>query len=167
LLAKAYVSRTRVALIAFAGAEASVLLPPTRSLTRAKRQLSDLAGGGGTPLASAIDAALVLALSERAKDRAPRLVFLTDGRANLGRGGAPGRPLAEAQALEAAAQVRNASVASIFMDTSPRPQPNGNRFARAMGGLYAPLPYVDASAVFSLVDSLGPARGFSGARGAA
>jgi hypothetical protein len=53
------------------------------------------------------------------------------------------------------------------MDTSPRPQPNGNRFAVAMGGLYAPLPYVDASAVFGLVDSLGPARGVAGARGAA
>jgi magnesium chelatase subunit D len=167
LLAKAYVSRTRVALIAFAGANAEVLLAPTRSLTRAKRQLSDLAGGGGTPLASAIDAALALALSERSKDRAPRLVFLTDGRANLGRGGVPGRPLAEAQALEAAAQVRNAGVASVFMDTSPRPQPNGDRFALAMGGLYAPLPYVDASAVFSLVDSLGPARGVGGVRGAA
>jgi magnesium chelatase subunit D len=167
LLAKAYVTRTRVALIAFAGPDASVLLAPTRSLTRAKRQLSDLAGGGGTPLASAIDAALALALSERAKDRAPRLVFLTDGRANLGRGGAPGRPIAEAQALEAAAQVRSARVASIFMDTSPRPQPNGNRFAVAMGGLYAPLPYVDADAVFNLVDSLGPARGVSRARGAA
>jgi len=167
LLAKAYVSRTRVALIAFAGAGAQVLLAPTRSLTRAKRQLSDLAGGGGTPLASAIDAALALALSERAKDRAPRLVFLTDGRANLGRGGVPGRPVAEAQALEAAAQVRNAGVASIFMDTSPRPQPNGNRYALAMGGLYAPLPYVDASAVFNLVDSLGSARGVAAARGAA
>jgi len=167
LLAKAYVSRTRVALIAFAGSDASILLAPTRSLTRAKRQLSDLAGGGGTPLASAIDAALALALSERAKDRAPRLVFLTDGRANLGRGGVPGRPVAESQALEAARQVANAGVASIFMDTSPRPQPNGNRYAVAMGGLYAPLPYVDAGAVFNLVDSLGPARGMGGARGAA
>jgi magnesium chelatase subunit D len=63
--------------------------------------------------------------------------------------------------------VRSAGVASIFMDTSPRPQPNGNRYALAMGGLYAPLPYVDASAVFSLVESLGPARGLGGARGAA
>jgi len=166
LLAKAYVTRTRVALIAFAGPSASVLLAPTRSLTRAKRQLSDLAGGGGTPLASAIDAALALGLSERAKDRAPRLVFLTDGRANLGRGGAPGRPVAESQALEAAVQVRSAGVASIFMDTSPRPQPNGNRFALAMGGLYAPLPYVDAGAVVNLVDSLKSARGV-GVRSAA
>jgi len=167
LLAKAYVTRTRVALIAFSGRDAEVLLAPTRSLTRAKRQLSDLAGGGGTPLASAIDAALALAVSERSKDRAPRLVFLTDGRANLGRGGAPGRPIAERDALEAAAQVRNASIASIFIDTSPRPQPNGDRYARAMGGLYAPLPYIDAGAVFGLVDSLGPARGLGGLRGAA
>jgi magnesium chelatase subunit D len=167
LLAKAYVSRTRVALIAFAGRDAPVLLAPTRSLTRAKRQLSDLVGGGGTPLASAIDAALALALSERGKDRAPRLVFLTDGRANLGRGGAPGRGPAEADALKAAGLVQSAGVASIFIDTSPRPQPNGNRYALAMGGLYAPLPYVDATAVFSLVDSLGPARGRDGARSAA
>jgi magnesium chelatase subunit D len=167
LLAKAYVTRTRVALIAFAGSDASVLLAPTRSLTRAKRQLGDLAGGGGTPLASAIDAALALALSERSKDRAPRLVFLTDGRANLGRDGAPGRGVAQAQALEAAAQVRSAGIASIFMDTSPRPQPNGNCYAQAMGGLYAPLPYVDAGAVFSLVDSLESVRGPARARGAA
>jgi magnesium chelatase subunit D len=168
LLAKAYVSRTRVALISFAGRNATVLLAPTRSLTRAKRQLSDLAGGGGTPLASAIDAALALAVSERAKDRAPRLVFLTDGRANLGRDGAPGRAAAERDALAAADQVRSAGVASIFLDTSPRAQPNGDRYARAMGGLYAPLPYVDAGAVFGLVDSLGPpARGSGGVRGAA
>jgi magnesium chelatase subunit D len=160
LLAKAYVSRTRVALIAFAGRDAQVLLAPTRSLTRAKRQLCDLVGGGGTPLASAIDAALALALAERAKDRAPRLVFLTDGRANLGRDGAAGRPIAERHAMEAAGQVRTSGIGVVFMDTSPRPQPNADRFARAMGGLYAPLPYVDASAVFGLVDALdGGGRG--------
>jgi magnesium chelatase subunit D len=119
-------------------------------------------------LACAIDAALALATSERAKDRAPRLVFLTDGRANLGRDGSPGRPAAERDALEAAGRVRSAGVASIFLDTSPRAQPNGDRYARAMGGLYAPLPYVDAGAVFGLVDSLGPAaRGSGGVRGAA
>jgi magnesium chelatase subunit D len=167
LLAKAYVSRTRVALIAFAGRGAEVLLAPTRSLTRAKRQLCDLAGGGGTPLACAIDAALRLALCERAQDRAPRLVFLTDGRANLGRGGAPGRGVAQQHALEAAREVKVASIASIFIDTSPRPQPNGDRYAAAMGGLYAPLPYVDAGAVFGLVEALGPPRGRDGARGAA
>ena len=46
LLAKAYVSRARVALVAFRKDGAEVLLAPTRSLTRAKRSLADLPGGG-------------------------------------------------------------------------------------------------------------------------
>jgi magnesium chelatase subunit D len=56
LLADCYVRRDEVALIAFRGDGAELLLPPTRSLVRAKRSLSALPGGGGTPLAAAIDA---------------------------------------------------------------------------------------------------------------
>jgi magnesium chelatase subunit D len=53
LLADCYVRRDRVALIAFRRKSAELLLPPTRSLVRAKRSLAALAAGGGTPLASA------------------------------------------------------------------------------------------------------------------
>ncbi len=154
LLAKAYVSRTRVALIAFRGAEADILLPPTRSLTRAKRRLADLPGGGGTPLASGMDAALALALAERGMDRTPTLVFLTDGRANIGRDGAPGRRAAEDDAMAAAGRVRNAGVAAVYLDTSARPRLDGDRFARAMDAVYAPLPYANAGAMFDIVDDL-------------
>ncbi|MBC7769230.1 MAG: magnesium chelatase subunit D, partial [Phycisphaerales bacterium] len=83
LLAEAYVSRARVALIAFRERRPEMLLPPTRSLARAKRCLAALPGGGGTPLAAAIDAAMLLGLSERAKGRTPMLVLLTDGRGNI------------------------------------------------------------------------------------
>jgi len=158
LLAKAYVSRARVALIAFRGKGAEVLLPPTRSLTRAKRSLADLPGGGGTPLASGIDAALILAEAERGRDRTPLLVFLTDGRTNIDLSGAPGRPAAEQDALSAAGRVAAAGVGAVFIDTSPRPQPGGDRFARAMGGVYAPLPYLDAGKVTGLVEGLSGGR---------
>jgi magnesium chelatase subunit D len=155
LLAKAYVSRARVALIAFRGESAELLLPPTRSLTRAKSRLAELPGGGGTPLAAGVEAALGLALSEKARDNTPLLVFLTDGRANIGRDGAPGRAAADADAMAASRQVGEARVAAVFVDTSARPAPDGDRFARAMGAAYAPLPYVDANAMFGLVAELG------------
>jgi magnesium chelatase subunit D len=154
LLAKAYVSRARVALIAFRGTGAEILLPPTRSLARAKSRLAELPGGGGTPLAAAVEAALVLGQSEKAKDHTPMLVFLTDGRANIARDGAAGRATAEADALTICRQVREAGLAAVFLDTSPRAQPDGDRYARAMGAVYAPLPYVEANAMFGLIDEL-------------
>ncbi|WP_228027279.1 magnesium chelatase subunit D, partial [Pseudaquabacterium pictum] len=61
LLADCYVRRDRVALLAFRGSSAELVLPPTRSLVRAKRALAGLPGGGGTPLALALDAAAALA----------------------------------------------------------------------------------------------------------
>jgi len=165
LLAKAYVSRSRVALIAFRGAGAELLLPATRSLTRAKRQLADLPGGGGTPLAAGIDAARALAEGEKAKQRTPLIVLLTDGKANIGRDGAPGRAAAAADALTAAQAFRAGGFGAVFVDTSPRPQPDGDRLARAMGAVYAPLPFVQAQAMADLISEVAPKRGAARARG--
>ncbi|MDP3379558.1 MAG: VWA domain-containing protein, partial [Brevundimonas sp.] len=61
LLAESYRRRDEVALIAFRGTSAEIVLRPTRSLVRAKRALAGLPGGGGTPLADAILAAGTLA----------------------------------------------------------------------------------------------------------
>jgi magnesium chelatase subunit D len=159
LLAKAYVTRSMVALIAFRGEGAQLLLPPTRSLTRAKTHLADLPGGGGTPLASGIQAALALALAEKAKAHTPLLVFLTDGRANIAQDGSPGRVAAARDALEAARAIRASSTAAVYIDTSARPSADGDQFARAMGAAYAPLPYLDANALLDIVvDQQGPSR---------
>jgi magnesium chelatase subunit D len=154
LLAKAYVSRARVAVIAFRNTSAEVLLAPTRSLARAKRSLADLPGGGGTPLAAGLDAAFALAMAEKTKDRTPLVVILTDGRANIGRAGSPGRALAESDALASCGRFREQGLSAAFVDTSPRPAAGGDRFARAMGAVYAPLPYADAASVSGLVASL-------------
>ena len=158
LLAKAYVARARVALVAFRGSGAELLLPPTRSLTLVKRRLADLPGGGGTPLAAGLDTALIVALAERAKDRTPLIVLLTDGRANVARNGSPGRGEAETDALAASANVREAGIGAAFIDTSARPRPDADRFARAMGAVYAPFPFINANAVFEVVGELQSTR---------
>jgi magnesium chelatase subunit D len=140
MFAHAYQSRARVALVAFRKESAEVILPPTRSLARARRLLSDMVGGGGTPLAHGLDVALTLALSERAKGRTPRLLVLTDGRANIARDGSASRTQAGEDALAAAAQIRAFGLRAVHIDTSPRPRPGADALARKMGGLYAPLP---------------------------
>lgn len=116
LLADCYVRRDRVALIAFRGTAAELVLPPTRSLVRAKRSLAGLPGGGGTPLASGLDAAGALADAVKRRGGTPVVVVLTDGRANIARDGAPGRSRAEEEAVAAARALRGAGVTAVLVD---------------------------------------------------
>jgi magnesium chelatase subunit D len=145
LLADCYVRRDQVAVIAFRGQRAEVLLPPTPSLVRAKRSLSGLPGGGPTPLASGMEAAAAIAAETARRGRTPLLVLLTDGRANIARDGTQGRPAAEADALAAAAPIRLAGIPSLLVDTAPRPHPFAKRVAEAMGARYLPLPAADSA----------------------
>ena len=147
LLADCYVRRDRVAVIAFRGPHAELLLPPTRSLARAKRSLAGLPGGGGTPLAAALDAARSLAESVRRAGDTPVVVMLTDGRANIARDGTPGRERATQDALAAAATLRACGASSLLLDTSPQPQPGAQALAQCMGATYLPLPHADANAM--------------------
>jgi len=153
LLADCYVRRDQVALIAFRGRDATVLLPPTRSLVRAKRCLAGLPGGGATPLAAGIDAAAVLAGAERRRGRTPVIVLLTDGRANIARDGTGGRPRAETEALASARTPSAAGFTTLLVDTSPRPNPFAGRLAEAMRARYVPLPRADASTLSLAVRS--------------
>jgi len=144
LLADCYVRRDRVALIAFRGPGAELLLPPTRSLVRAKRGLAQLPGGGGTPLAAAIDSSLTIAEAARRRGETPLVVFLTDGRANVGRDGVGGRTRAREDALQAARSLRVAGFSTLVIDTSPRARPDARELAEAMAARYLPLPQADA-----------------------
>ncbi len=154
VLIDCYVRRDHVALIAFRGTSAALLLPPTRSLVRVRKTLADLAGGGTTPLAAGIDAALALALEARKRGQTPVVVMMTDGRGNVGRDGRQGKGPAEADALAAARTLKEAQVRTLFLDTAPRPRPPAERLASEMGARYLPLPYLDAAGISKQVQSL-------------
>ncbi len=158
LLADCYVRRDQVALIAFRGRCAELLLPPTRSLVRAKRNLDCLPGGGGTPLAAGIDMALVLADQVKRRGQSAMLVFLTDGQANIARDGAPGRAQADTDAIASARALRAAGFAALLVDTNPQSKPAARRLATEMGATYLPLPYADATRLSAAVRTAAPDR---------
>lgn len=156
LLAEAYSRRDEVGLIAFRGNAAEVLLPPTRAIAAAKRALTALPGGGGTPLASAIDRARELAVQARRTGNDTVVVFLTDARANIARDGSPGRPQAEADALASASALRVLGGTTVLIDTSPRPSEMAQRMAEAMGAGYVALPRTDAQGIHAAVAAAMP-----------
>jgi magnesium chelatase subunit D len=151
LLADCYIRRDQVAVIGFRGRTAELLLPPTRSLVRAKRSLASLPGGGATPLAAAIEAAVALALQAQRRGETPTLVILTDGRANVARSGATGREAGQADALKSAGAVRSSKLTTLLVDTSPRPNSLANELALRMGAQYIPLPFANAQTLSKVV----------------
>jgi magnesium chelatase subunit D len=151
ILADCYVRRDEVALIAFRGAGAELLLPATRALERARRALAALPGGGGTPLAAGLAAADRLADEVSRKGRTPTLVVITDGRANVGRDGAGGRAQAQADAEAAAGVIAGRGLRSIVIDNSARPEPKARALADRMGAAYVPLPRMDAGGIAAAV----------------
>lgn len=154
LLADCYVRRDQVALIAFRGQAAQILLPPTRSLVRARRSLCELPGGGGTPLANGIDAATELALRLQAREGGrAQIVFLTDARANIDRAGRPGREAAMQDAMLAARRLAATGLRSLLIDTALRPQPAAQTLAHAMAARYLALPMGQAAAVSKAIQA--------------
>lgn len=158
LLEDCYVRRDRVALVAFRGGGAEVLLPPTRSLVRVKRNLAALPGGGATPLAAGIDAGIALGAAILRRGGTPTLVLLTDGHANIALNGNPGRNAAEADAMTSARRARGARFPTLVIDTSPRPQRFAERLAGEMGAAYIALPYADAATLSRAVIAAAPRR---------
>ncbi|MCX8043711.1 MAG: magnesium chelatase subunit D family protein [Desulfobacterota bacterium] len=85
LLKDAYVNRNRVAMIAFRGMDAEVILPPTNNVDLAHEQLKQLPTGGRTPLAHGLAKALEIVRQVRAAKRTIQVmvVVLSDGKANV------------------------------------------------------------------------------------
>ena len=154
LLQQSYARRDSVCIVAFRGAQAQLLLPMTRSLVRAKRAMTGLPGGGGTPLALALKMAYEQAAQLHRQGVTPILVMLSDGRANVTLQGLGGRAQAQADALQWSAQWRQTGHRSLWIDTSIQPDPQVQNLAHTMGGSYLPMPQVQAQRVANAMDNL-------------
>ena len=144
LLAQAYARRDHVALIAFRGTAAELMLPPTRSLVQTKRRLASLPGGGGTPLAAGLQMAFELAGQTKARGMTPTVALLTDGRGNIALDGTANREAAEADSLKLARALRATGIPALVIDIANRPQPALRRLAEVLDAPYLPLPRADA-----------------------
>jgi magnesium chelatase subunit D len=166
MLRQAYWRRDKVALICFRGAGAEILLPPSRSIERAKAATGNLPVGGGTPLAAGIRTALEVAERARRSDaRESLLVVLTDGCANVP---LPGGNSAKAEGgdavwreLRQVCEAARGSVASVVIDTRQRllSRGQGERLAALLGGRHVFLARPGAQSVCkALAESAEAAR---------
>lgn len=154
LLQQSYARRDSVCIVAFRGAQAQLLLPMTRSLVRAKRAMTGLPGGGGTPLALALKMAHEQAAQLQRQGVTPMLVVLSDGRANVTLQGLGGRAQAQADAHNWGQQWRASGHRALWIDTSVQPDAQAQQLASTMGASYLPMPQVQAQRVAQAMERL-------------
>jgi magnesium chelatase subunit D len=152
LLQQSYARRDSVCIVAFRGAQAQLLLPATRSLVRAKRAMTGLPGGGGTPLALALKMAHEQAAQLQRQGITPILVVLSDGRANVTLQGLGGRAQAQLDAQSWGQQWRASGHRALWIDTSMQPDAQAQQLAATMGASYLPMPQVQSQRMASAIE---------------
>lgn len=157
MLQEAYQKRDRVGMIAFRRQQAEVLLPITRSVDLAQKQLAELPTGGKTPLADGLALALTILcrLSKKDREMEPILVLVTDGRANAVDADGTDGPVESA--IKMAEHIRKAKITSVVIDTEKDFIKLGiaKQIAAAMGASYYTLSDLSKESILRIVRNLG------------
>jgi magnesium chelatase subunit D len=167
LLQQSYLNRDNVAVVAFGGEGANVLLPPTRSVARARSSIESLPAGGATPVAAGVLQALDVARVARRK-LASRviLLILTDGRANVSATKRPTAPNSESRERRQAAiaeelrqlgrMLHKEVITTVVMDTGPRFTSRGDAISLSsfLGAKYVHLPRPDSKSIYEALKQI-------------